>query len=158
MKPLSKLSQRIAAARAAKETEAQPAPGDQRVELQPENAGTPAGDADMESAQQEAASSPLFTFTAKLAASLFSKPSEPPTFFSLLTIPPKDALPPPPARSDVNALDDPNNPFNGPSPDDIVLQKRENTRLGSGKTGAGGSEVRRPEAVDPGAAKKQRMV
>jgi len=155
-KPLSKLSQRIAAARAAKHSESQ-APPSQDMTMHMEQSQAPANYVNMEPMSHAVDASPLFTFTAKLAASLSPKAAEPSTFFSLLTSPPKDALPPPPARYEGNPLDDPNNPFNGPSPDDVVLQKRENTRLGGGKTGAGGSEVRRTEVVDSGSVKKQRM-
>lgn len=134
----SKLAQRMAAAKAAASVKSAAAPESEADHSAPPAAGTQ--DVEM-SPPVEEETSPLFNFASAMSTSLAVPASGPSNFFSLLTARPKDVAPPPVSSSAGSQI----HGFDGPSPDDVVLQKREKTRLGTS-----GPE----EKVEP---KKQRV-
>jgi hypothetical protein len=152
-KPVSKLAQRIAASRVAKtapatemDTHMHDLQVDGRVTDTSMNVDT--------TEVQEV--SPLFSFTSAMASTLTS--NAPSTFFALLTTKPTEVISPPPTKTGLTSLSE--DPFAGPSPDDLVLAKREKTRLGAGGGGGGGGSRNERKSVDAGVEvmmKKQRV-
>jgi hypothetical protein len=153
-KPLSKLAQRVAAAKAAKlEAETREKPlqisgSELDNAMEEHTAAAPPSQSDMEIDAQEADErSPLFSFpealqnglpstnTADSVFPIIANSNEssftstgPSIFFSILTARPKDALvAPEPNETQLEAVQQFRNPFDEPSPDDLITKAREGT-------------------------------
>jgi hypothetical protein len=155
-KPLSKLAQRVAAAKAAK------AEADAKAALGPRATTTSSGPAvaqedpsrtpmQVDEAEVEEETSPLFTLPTSLKEGLSAKspgldtfamdvdssakssgqPTGPSIFFSILTARPRDPLVAPQLTEAQSAIpaSGARNPFNEPSPDDLILSAREGTKF-----------------------------
>lgn len=155
-KPLSKLAQRVAAAKAAKaEADAKAAQGQSVTTTSNGSALVQEARSEepmqVDEAEKEEETSPLFTLPTSLQEGLSAKspgldtfamdvettpksngqPTGPSVFFSILTARPRDPLvAPQSSEAQTASLATPaNNPFNDPSPDDLILSAREGTRF-----------------------------
>ena len=155
-KPLSKLAQRVAAAKAAKaEADAKAAQGQPVTTI---SSGTavvqedhPSEPMQVDEAEAEEETSPLFTLPTSFNAGLSTKspgldtfamavepsakssgqPTGPSIFFSILTARPREPLVAPHSSEaqSVTPASPAKNPFNEPSPDDLILSAREGTKF-----------------------------
>lgn len=139
-KPLSKLAQKAAAAKAARAEADVKSTNAQQASIP--KSESPSNDA-MEVDDSGMKASPLFTFPGAVEQSLPSQDSssslfanqgansKPSSFFTLLTARPRETLPPPAPTAAEHAYKSQEDPFSKPSPDELVLKARQGTAFAS---------------------------